>query len=114
MLPHLLVNCSDNLSSIKTIFDVKQIYISNVKITPEYIRYIRAINNTRETIQNNYIKSEIKIDNNIYRKRTNQYDYKEFCKIAINEKLINKNKIIYNNTPIISVIMPSYNKQDIL
>ena len=48
------------------------------------------------------------------KKRPDQYDYKTFCEIALKEELIDINKIEYNNSPIISIVLPSYNKQNIL
>ena len=41
------------------------------------------------------------------KKRKDQYDYKEFCKLALNEKLMNINKLEYHNKPNISIITKS-------
>ena len=115
MLPRLTPDFKIIPSSIKEIFDARQIYISDIKITNEFIRYIRPVNETEEK---GYIKrfseNQTKIDKNIFAKRRDQYKYNEFCKIALNEKLIDDNKIKYDNKPIISIILPSYNKQNIL
>ena len=49
MFPHLSndFNNTNNIpSSIEEIFNARQIYISDTKITPDYIRYIRPINDT--------------------------------------------------------------------
>lgn len=48
------------------------------------------------------------------KKRPDQYDFNIFCEKALKEELIDKNNIEYYNDPIISVVLPSYNKQNIL
>ena len=41
-------------------------------------------------------------------------DYNEFINLSNKEKLWDNNKIKYDNKPIISNILPTYNKEDIL
>ena len=38
----------------------------------------------------------------------------DFAKFCLEEKLIYSNKIEYDNRPLISIILPSYNKKNIL
>ena len=91
------------------IFNSRQIYISDIRITPDYIRYLRPINETEELKYNkSYPNDEIIVDRKLYEKRSDQYDYIEFCKLAIDEKLIDDKKIEYDNKPIISIVLPSY------
>ena len=53
-------------SSLKKIFNARQIYISDVRITPDYIRYIRPINETEgEKYKKPYSENETIIDKNI-------------------------------------------------
>ena len=115
MIPKLTVDFNNTPANINEIFNARQIYISDVRITPEYIRFIRPID-LKKPIK--YYKSFSKNDNlnyfDIFKKRPDQYNYNNFCEIALNEQLIDKNKIESHNNPIISIILPSYNKQDIL
>ena len=62
----------------------------------------------------NYYKNKNSINNNLLTKRPDQYDFEQFFKIASNEKLIDTKKFKYNKVPIISIILPCYNKQNIL
>ena len=39
-------------------------------------------------------------------------NYLEFCELALNEKLINNKSIEYDNKPLISIIIPSFNKKN--
>ena len=90
-------------------------YISDIRLSPEYIKYIRPINETEEQkYKQHYSKNDTIIDENLFKKRIDQFDYKEFFKLSLKEKLIDKNKIEYDNKPIISVILPSFNKQNVL
>ena len=115
MMPHLSPDLNIYPSSIEEIFNARQIYISDSKITTEYIKYLRPINETEEIkFKKRYSENETKIDSNIFKKREDQYDYKTFCKLALDEILIDDYKIKYENKPIISVVVSSYNKKDIL
>ena len=103
------------LISIKEIFNARQIYISDIRITTDYIKYIRPINETEELkYKKRYSENETIIDNRLFIKRPDQINYIDFCKIALDERLIDNNTIEYDNKPIISIVIPSYNKQDML
>ena len=115
MLPHLTPDLKEISPTIEEVFNARQIYISDVRITPDYIKYIRPINETEELkYKKRYSDNETIVDKKLFEKRTDQYNYTDFCKIALEEKLIDNNTIEYGNKPIISVILPSYNKQDML
>ena len=115
MLPHLSPDLNIYPNSIEEIFNARQIYISDSKISTEYIKFLRPINETQEQkYQKRYSENETFIDSNIFKKREEQYDYKNFCRLALDEVLIDDYKINYENKPMISVVVPSYNKKDIL
>ena len=115
MLPHLSPDLNVYPNSIEEIFNARQIYISGSEISTEYIKFLRPINETEEQKYNKrYSENETFIDPDIYKKREDQYEYKNFCKLALDEILIDDYEINYENKPIISVVIPSYNKQDML
>ena len=114
MLPHLTPDMKIN-STIEEIFNARQIYISDVKITPEYIKYIRPINETEEEkYRKRYSENETVIDKNLFPRRDDQYDYNYYCQMALAEKLIYERKIKNDNKPLISVVITTYNKMNIL
>ena len=81
MLPRLNHNFNGIPSSINEIFNAREIYISDSRITPEYIKYIRPINEPKEKRhKKKFPKNKTKIDLNIFKKRTDQYDFNTFCK----------------------------------
>ena len=116
MLPRLTPDEKVNKSySVQDIFNSRQIYITDVKITPQYIKYVRPLNIKEEQkYQKKYSENKTIINRTIFAKRPDQFSYKQFCKLALEEKLIGDNKIEYNNTPDISIVIPSYNKNNTL
>ena len=101
-------------------FNIKRVnswilYIPDANLTGEYIRHIRPKNETEEKkYQIRHSENEIKISPNYFKKRIDQYNYIDFANICVEEKLLNTNKIEYDNKPFISFVLPSYNKETIL
>ena len=114
MLPK--INLKNNTTpSLEEIFNSRILYISDIHITKEYIKYLRPVNETEEAkYKKRYSENETKIPPYFFKKRSDQYNYVDFGKLCLEEKLIDSNKIEYNNKPIISIIFPSYNKETIL
>ena len=76
MLPLLNIDLNITTTSVEDIFNSRQIYISDVRITPEYIRYLRPINEIEEQKYNKrYSENETIIDKNLFKKRMDQYNY---------------------------------------
>jgi hypothetical protein len=72
MLPHLKndFNETNIPSSLEEIFNAREIYISDARITPDYIRYLRPINETdEEKYKKRKSDNKTIIDKNIYKKR---------------------------------------------
>ena len=114
MLPHLTPDLDIN-SSIEEIFNAREIYISDVRITPEYIKYIRPINETEEEkYKKPYSENETTIDRSLFPRRDDQYYYTYYCEKALAEKLLYERNITVDNKPLISVVVTTYNKKDIL
>ena len=113
ILPKISLEQNNNFSSLDEILNSRQLFINDADITKEYIRYIKKINDTNEK-KYRIKKSEIKPNDKYNIKRKDQYDYNEFVKLSMKEKLIKKKKFKYNKKPLISVILSSYNKENIL
>ena len=102
-------------SSFEEIFNSRTLFLSGANLSAEYLRYIRPINEKEEQkFKKKYSAYETKIPPEIVKKREDQYNFKDFAKLCLEEKLIDSKKIQYDNKPLISVILPSYNKEDIL
>ena len=88
MLPYLTPQLIYNFQNKEEVFKASQIYILDVRITQDYIRYIRPINETEEKkYKKQDINNETLIDMKLYEKRFDQYNYKNFCLISLSGNL---------------------------
>ena len=108
ILPKLSLS-SSHISSLDQIFNSRILYIPYANLTKEYIRYIRPIKDKEE--EKNYSQNEVIIPHSFYRKRSDQLHFLRFIQLCLEEKLIDSQIIANNNTPVISVILPHYNRQ---
>ena len=115
IFPKLSIDNKFSLS-LENIFESRILYISDAYLTGKYIKYIRPINQTEELkYSKKYYNKTIKFPLETFKKkRDNQLNYYEFTKICNEEKLLNSNKIDYDGKPLISIVIPTYNKEDIL
>jgi hypothetical protein len=103
------------ISSLDDIFNNRHIYINELDITPQYIKYIRPINLTEEEkYKSMYTENETKFDQNFFIKRNDQCNYTDYVKFCQEGKLFNTNQIDSTNTPLVSIILCSYNNKDLI
>jgi hypothetical protein len=103
-----------NFNNLDDIFKSRELFINDNNISIQYINFIKPINETEEK---NYQYKSYETEENFERflnKRNNQLSYKEYIEICQNETLIDLNKSIDNNNPIISIIVSSYNKENLI
>jgi hypothetical protein len=102
-----------NFNNLDDIFKSRELFINDNNISTQYINFIKPINEIEE--KNYQIKSYENEENfeRFLKKRNDQLSYKEFIKICQNEKLINLN-VQNDNNPLISIIVSSYNKENLL
>ena len=107
----------DNISYFHEIFNSKQLFISDINLTKKYIHFIRNIKEKDDNyIEEEYIKNqqtEIKFNLSYFNNNEKRFNYTNFGKLCIEEKLIKSKKIIDYN-PIISIILPSFNKSNVI
>ena len=106
-------NLKENTSNINLtdIFESRLLYIDDRNLTKEYIRSIRPLNETRVKYHK-YKKSE-KVYYS-FKNRKDKLNYKEFIKICQSERLIYRNVTQSSKSPLISVILPSFNKEKVI
>ena len=102
-----------DIQSLEEIFNSRRLFISDVNLTPDYIRYIRKINETEEeTYQKKYSENETKIDPKIFNQRADQLNFKDYLKLNFkNELLFNTSKLENNDKPLISIIISAFNRE---
>ena len=98
--------------NLKDIFKCRELYINDTDLTDEYIRFIKPVNeNEEKKYQKKGKEKDIKFNEKFFMKRKDQYNFKEFVKICSKEKMIDSKIIKNNNKPLISVILPTFNKE---
>lgn len=96
--------------NLNDIFESRQLYIDIKNLTKEYIHFIRPLK--KRVKLDKYINSE----NGRYsfENRKDKLKYEEFIKICNSERLIYANITKSDKNPLISVILPSFNKEKVL
>ena len=104
----------NNYKNLSYIFESRLLYINDKNITKEYISFIRPLNiSNKINIKYNKSAKFKKVKYN-FKKRKDMLNYKEYISICNSEKLLNSIIYKFNDTPLISVILPSYNKEKVL
>ena len=112
VLPKISLD-NNTFPSLEEIFNSRILYINDANISKKYINYIRPIDEEEEKkYKKRYSENEIYVSPDNYKKREGQYNFKTFAKFCLDEKLIDSSKIENNNKPLISIVLPSYNRED--
>ena len=115
ILPKL--NLNDNyIPALTEIFNSRELFISDAEVTREYIHFVKKINQTNVNIEKiNSLQKPFVLEKDYFIPSKKKYNYTQFAKLCLEKKLIdNFNSSQYNNSPIISVILPSYNKGELI
>ena len=114
VLPRISLE-NNHIPSLKEIFNSRTLYIHEANLSRQYIRYIRPINEEEELkYKKRYSEKDTFIPLDYFKKRNDQYNYVDFGKLCLEEKLIDSKKIEASDKPFISIVIPSYNKEDLL
>jgi len=107
---------NEEIQSLEDIFNSRRLFISDANLTPNYIRYIRKINETEEKeYQKKYSENETIIDRSIFNKRKDQFNFKDYLKLNYKKQLLfNTSKLENNDKPLISIILASFNRVNTL
>ena len=110
ILPRINLNDNNSLLTLKTVFQSNQLFISDANITNEYLHFIRPINEDEE--KNYSQKLYENIIPNITENKTYIYSFKDYYNLCNEGRLISSEKFEYSNEPLISIIIPSFNKEN--
>ena len=100
----------NNIPLINDIFNSNILYINDSNLTPEYITHFKKIHDEREIISNIKNNTNICYNKTILRK-DDKINWIKFYKICKSEKLIEPINNIKIENPLISIILPSFNKK---
>ena len=112
ILPKISLN--NNKTNLKDIFESRKLYINDQNITNDYIYFIRSIIKKDNRRYKQKELSEIRFNNSYFMKRKNQFNFKQYIKFCMEEKIINYTNKKYREDPYISVIIPVFNKKNSL
>ena len=114
ILPKINFNTSE-IPSIVDIFRSRELFIGDSKLTKEYINYIRHKNLNNNHLLKNKTDRLLDNDLNFSKVRKNQLEINDYYELCLKEKFIT-NESFFNktNNPVISVLVISYNKEDII
>ena len=99
-------NKNNDIKYIDEIFNSSQIFINNKKLTIEYINYIRKLrekehylteDNSKNKNKEQLNKNIIKFNLDYFQKKEEKFNYKDYGKICVEEKLIDKKKNLYSH-----------------
>ena len=112
ILPKLSLNDDKIIENKYQLFESRELFITGANVTNEYIRYIRPINQNNEEIFEHKFYNDIEHhDDYLFelKDELNLKDYYELCNATV---LFQTNINDIENYPLISIILPSYNKYD--
>ena len=112
IFPKLQLNDSQKIEDIKVLFESRELFINDKNISNEYIRYIRPIiQKDEEKYEHKFHKDFESQKDYLFElnKELNLNDFYELCNASI---LIQEKNIEYQDYPLISIILPSFNKYD--
>ena len=113
ILPRTNLSLNTPPSSITEIFSSREIYINENNLTNDYIKFIRKINQTEEKIYSQILYPDKEFNEVYGMTRKDQYDVIDYYNICNNGTLIDNNIYTINQKdyPLISIVLPSYNKE---
>ena len=114
IMPKIKVNNKYYTPNISELFNCRELFINNKNLTLDYIHHIRPINQEEEQNYTQELYPNLVPDLSFFENRSNQIELHTYYNICNEEKLISQEKINYTNKPLISVLVPSYNKGDII
>ena len=114
LLPSISLGQKNEFPNLKAIFNSRILYIDKKNLTNRYLHYIRQIQSEEEEqfekeLYNNTIPNDSFSEN-----RVNYIDTEKFIELCNQEKLINNEKIIVSDQPLISIIIPCFNKKKLI
>ena len=106
------INLQDkNIPNLQQIFKSRRLYINNKNITNDYIRCLRPIDEKEEKKYNQKLYPDLSFNNYSNIKNEKIIDIVKFYNICTEEKLLDSKKYALPDNPLISIILPFYNKK---
>jgi glycosyltransferase involved in cell wall biosynthesis len=112
LLPRIDLNDKEHVPTLDEIFKSRILYINDRNISKEYIRYIKPIDEKEEEQYQKELYPYIIPNTDHLNNRVNQININEFLEICNDNKLLYSDDLTASDNPLISLIVPSFNKKD--
>ena len=112
IFPKLNYEGDMNIGNLNELFESRELFINDNNISNEYIRFIRPIVKKEEEIFDNKFYKDLEYQNDYLfelNKELNLNDFYELCNATV---LFQEKNMEFQNYPLISIILPSFNKYD--
>jgi glycosyltransferase involved in cell wall biosynthesis len=110
ILPKINLNEDNYIPTKNQILESRELYINDKNLIPEYIQYFKTLSDTEESIYRKKENEGKKFNNAFKDPKPDQLNYSDFYYLCRKGKFLNTEKIQPCNDPLISIILPSYNK----
>ena len=112
LLPRINISDEDYVPTLKEIFSSRELYINEKNLTNEYIRFIRPIDENDEEIYQKELYPNLEFNELFKITRNDQYDVRDFYEICKNGRLIDNHIYEASDKPLVSFVLPSFNKEN--
>ena len=114
ILPRINLNISE-APNLNDLFKSRKLYISDTKLTKEYIKYIRPKNLTKKNSLTNKTFEGIEPDLSFTKNRKKQIKMRDYYDLCQKEKILsNQSNFNLTKNPLVSILVIAYNKKDII
>ena len=110
--PEITLELKNEFPTLEQIFSNRILYIKDKNLTSKYLRHIRPIDDKEEEQFRSQLYKDLIPKDNFSENRKNFINTEKFIDICNKEQLINTEKITPTDKPLISIILPSYNKRN--
>ena len=110
ILPSINLKEDNYIPTKNQILESRELYINDKNLTPEYIQYFKTLSDTEESIYRKKENEGKRFDNDFKNPKPGQLNYSDFYYLCKEGKFLNSDKIQPCNEPLLSIILPSYNK----
>ena len=115
IFPKLNLNQKESLINKNELFENRKLYISDIDLTNDYIRYIRSSIKEDEVIYDHKFYENVDHQNDYLIEFNDELNLEDFYQLCNATVLFQAKNDEFENYPLISIILPSYNKyNDIL
>ena len=112
IFPKLELNSDKIIEEINELFESRELFINDANITNEYIRYVRPLEKKEEEIFDFQFYKDIDHYNDYLFELNEELKLNDFYELCNATVLFQVNHDEFEDYPLISIILPSYNKYD--